>query len=51
MKIATFNINNVNKRLANLAAWLRSPAVRCLPSGAEGDRPRVSSHGDQKGRL
>ena len=28
MKIATFNINNVNKRLANLVAWLRpnSPA-------------------------
>src|SRR6201989_2554340 len=24
MKIATFNINNVNKRLANLVGWLRS---------------------------
>src|SRR6478752_1958248 len=24
MKIATFNINNVNKRLANLLDWLRS---------------------------
>src|SRR5438067_13535569 len=24
MKIATFNINNINKRLANLLAWLRS---------------------------
>jgi exodeoxyribonuclease III len=24
MKIATFNINNVNKRLANLLAWLRA---------------------------
>ena len=22
MRIATFNINNVNKRLANLLAWL-----------------------------
>ena len=24
MKIATFNVNNINKRLANLLAWLRS---------------------------
>jgi len=24
MKIATFNINNINKRFANLLAWLRS---------------------------
>src|SRR5262245_9961696 len=32
MKIATFNINNVNKRLANLLAWLRAarPDVACL---------------------
>src|SRR5260370_1093481 len=32
MKIATFNINNVNKRLPNLIAWLRgaSPDVVCL---------------------
>ena len=32
MKIATFNINNVNKRLANLAAWLRQarPDIACL---------------------
>jgi exodeoxyribonuclease-3 len=32
MKIATFNINNANKRLANLAAWLRQarPDVACL---------------------
>ena len=32
MKIATFNINNVNKRLANLAAWLRRarPDIACL---------------------
>lgn len=32
MKIATFNINNVNKRLANLAAWLGQgrPDVACL---------------------
>ena len=32
MKIATFNINNVNKRLANLLGWLDSakPDVVCL---------------------
>lgn len=32
MKIATFNINNVNKRLANLLQWLREarPDVACL---------------------
>jgi exodeoxyribonuclease III len=32
MKIATFNINNVNRRLANLLDWLRaaSPDVVCL---------------------
>jgi len=32
VKIATFNINNVNKRLANLLAWLREsvPDVVCL---------------------
>jgi exodeoxyribonuclease-3 len=32
MKIATFNINNVNKRLINLLHWLRAaePDVVCL---------------------
>jgi exodeoxyribonuclease-3 len=32
MKIATFNINNVNRRLANLLQWLRTakPDVVCL---------------------
>ncbi len=32
MKIATFNINNVNKRLTNLLAWLQAeqPDVVCL---------------------
>lgn len=32
MKIATFNINNINKRLANLLQWLREaePDVVCL---------------------
>ena len=32
MKIATFNINNINRRLDNLLAWLRSarPDIACL---------------------
>jgi exodeoxyribonuclease-3 len=32
MKIATFNINNVNRRLPNLLAWLRTaePDIACL---------------------
>src|SRR4051812_47307000 len=32
MKIATFNINNVNKRLSNLLDWLKDaqPDVVCL---------------------
>ena len=32
MRIATFNINNVNKRLDNLLAWLEreAPDVVCL---------------------
>jgi exodeoxyribonuclease III len=32
MKLATFNINNINKRLSNLLAWLRvaRPDVVCL---------------------
>ena len=32
MKIATFNVNNVNKRLANLLSWLHQarPDVACL---------------------
>ena len=39
MKIATFNINNVNRRLPNLLAWLaRREARRRLPAGAEGAR-------------
>jgi exodeoxyribonuclease III len=40
MKIATFNINNVNKRLANLVAWLRAtkPDVVCLQELKAADR-------------
>jgi exodeoxyribonuclease III len=46
MKIATFNINNVNKRLANLLAWLRAakPDVVCLQELKATDRefPQVA---------
>jgi exodeoxyribonuclease-3 len=44
MKIATFNINNINKRLANLLRWLGSarPDVVCLQElkAADGELPR-----------
>jgi exodeoxyribonuclease III len=32
MKIASFNVNNVNKRLGNLLDWLKAtrPDVACL---------------------
>ena len=52
MKIATFNINNVNKRLPNLLAWLRSakPDVVCLqelwePHHSELVSRRLAAHG------
>ena len=40
MKIATFNINNVNKRLTNLLAWLKAtkPDVVCLQELKASDR-------------
>ena len=40
MRIATFNINNVNKRLANLLAWLAQtkPDVVCLQELKAEDR-------------
>jgi exodeoxyribonuclease III len=40
MKIASFNINNINKRLANLLAWLRAakPDVVCLQELKAADR-------------
>jgi exodeoxyribonuclease III len=45
MKIATFNINDINKRLAHLLAWLRSakPDVVCLQElkAADGEFPEV----------
>ena len=46
MKIATFNINNVNKRLANLLEWLRSaePDVVCLQElkSTDSDFPKAA---------
>jgi exodeoxyribonuclease III len=43
MKIATFNINNINRRLPNLLRWLRQakPDVVCLQElkSADGDFP------------
>jgi exodeoxyribonuclease-3 len=40
MKIATFNINNINKRLPNLLAWLKqsAPDVACLQELKADDR-------------
>ena len=40
MKIATFNINNINKRLVNLVAWLRTakPDIVCLQELKATDR-------------
>jgi exodeoxyribonuclease III len=46
MKIATFNINNVNKRLSNLLEWLHSakPDVVCLQElkAADSEFPRAA---------
>jgi exodeoxyribonuclease III len=40
MKVATFNINNINRRLPNLLAWLRSakPDIVCLQELKATDR-------------
>jgi exodeoxyribonuclease-3 len=40
MRIATFNINNINKRLANLLAWLEEaePDIVCLQELKASDR-------------
>jgi exodeoxyribonuclease-3 len=46
MRIATFNINNVNKRLANLLGWLRAarPDVVCLQElkAADAEFPKAA---------
>ena len=46
MKIATFNINNINKRLANLLALAADgKARRGLPAGTQGDGSRIPAGG------
>ena len=46
MKIATFNINNINKRLANLLDWLRAatPDIICLQElkAADSEFPKTA---------
>ncbi len=48
MKIATFNVNNVNRRLPNLLRWLRAakPDVVCLQElkSTDGDFPADALH-------
>jgi len=48
LKIATFNVNNVNRRLPNLLSWLSSsrPAVVCLQELKSSDNafPAVAIH-------
>jgi len=52
MKIATFNINNVNRRLPNLLDWLNSatPDIVCLQelkcADTENSRPKQSGGPD-----
>ena len=52
MKIATFNINNVNRRLPNLLHWLKTakPDIVCLQELKCTDAA-VSGRGDQTGRI
>jgi len=46
MKIATFNINDIRKRLPNLLAWLRAaaPDVVCLQElkAADAELPKAA---------
>ena len=42
MKIATFNINNVRRRLPNLLAWLDEANPHGVGAGIEDSRRRVS---------
>src|ERR1700679_1765874 len=48
MKIATFNINNINRRLPNLLRWLRAakPDVVCLQElkSTDADFPAAALH-------
>jgi hypothetical protein len=43
LKVATFNVNNLSKRLPNLLAWLKNvEARRRVPAGVEGGTGGVS---------
>ena len=51
MKIASFNINNINRRLPNLLSWLREagPDIVCLQELKAADTefpPEATSHGE-----
>jgi exodeoxyribonuclease-3 len=48
MKIATFNINNINKRVANLLGWLReaSANVACLQELKAGPSKKIAQAAD-----
>ena len=52
MKIATFNINGINKRLPNLLAWLAAtrPDVVCLQE-LKAEHERVSDRYDPQTRA
>lgn len=53
MRVATFNINNINKRLPNLLTWLESeqPDVVCLQELKSEDFAFPSGGERQTGRL
>jgi exodeoxyribonuclease III len=48
MKIASFNINNINRRLPNLLSWLREaePDIVCLQElkAADSEFPAEAAH-------
>ena len=50
MKIASFNINNINRRLTNLLNWLREtePDTVCLQEGCGANVLRSSQAGAVK---
>ena len=52
MKIATFNINNVNRRLPNLLAWLNNakPDIVCLQE-LKAEQEAFPAGGNRKGRT
>ena len=52
MKIATFNVNNINRRLPNLLQWLKSarPDIACLQELKSTDA-NFPIHAIEKSRL